>query len=294
MLSQGGLPTNACLMRPFLLTPMRLLSAIVALAILSMFAVAVVTDHLADVSLSASQSSRVHLISEVTQALKQAQDCRASYLATGNPAYLDAYRAACSDVDSSMDRLVKRDNDVASKLAHAQGLREFVHARLSEIERELESKPIAKPPGIVPAADGDLARIQRLLDSLGQDESRDMSGQLEAAHVRTVFHRNLVIALAIINILFLGGVAFCAIQIGKLYSLVTMCAWSRRVQYRDRWVPLEEYLRKRFGIRISHGISQEEYEKWAESELTGETPSQEEPPAPAAPPKSVQTPKAAA
>lgn len=78
-----------------------------------------------------------------------------------------------------------------------------------------------------------------------------------------------------INLLFLAGIGFCAMQIGKLYSLVTMCAWSKRVQYQDQWIPLEEYMRKRFGIRISHGISQEEYDKWAAEELPdgSETPS---------------------
>ena len=249
---------------------MRLLCGIAAFTILCMFAVAVVTDHLADAYLSrgaVTPSSRVHLINDVTQALKRAQDCRRAYLATGNNSYLNAYRVACSEVDVSMDRLVNEDHEVTSNLAHAEGLRDFVHTKLSEIGRALESNPAANAPAVMPVADTDLARIQKVLDSLAQSESRDMSGELESARARTIFHRNLVIALAAINILFLGGVSFCAIQIGKLYSLVTMCAWSKRVQYQDQWIPLEEYMRKRFGIRISHGISQEEYDKWTETEL---------------------------
>jgi hypothetical protein len=75
-------------------------------------------------------------------------------------------------------------------------------------------------------------------------------------------------------VLFLGGVTFCAIQIQKLHALITMCAWSRRVQYQGQWVPLEEYLRKRFGIRISHGISKEEYDKWSQPGTGGEPATQ--------------------
>ena len=111
--------------------------------------------------------------------------------------------------------------------------------------------------------DGDLVRIQKLLDSLAQAEMADQTDQLAAARARTVFHHDLLIALGTINILFLSGVAFCAVQIQKLQKLITMCAWSKRVQYEGSWIPLEEYLRKRFGIRFSHGISQEEYDKWS-------------------------------
>lgn len=278
-------------MRPALLTPMRLLTGIAAFAVLCMFAVAMVTDHLADICLSTSpfgQSSRVHLINNVTQALKRAQDSRTSYLATGNASYLDAYHTACADVDESMDRLVNEDSEVTAKLAHAQVLREFVHTKLSEIGRLLGSAPVAKAAAAMPTVDEDLARVQRLLDSLAQEETRDISGQLEEAKARTVFHRNLVTALAIINVLFLGGVAFCATQIGKLHSLITMCAWSRRVEYEGKWIPLEEYMRKRFGVRISHGISQEEYEKWSD----GQAP--EKALAPGAIPAPEQAPKAAA
>jgi hypothetical protein len=185
-----------------------------------------------------------------------------------------------------MDRLVTEDHQVTSKLAHAEGLRELVHEKLTEIGRALEYGPAAKAQPDLPAADGDLARIQKLLGSLAQEESRDVSGGLDDARARTAFHHNLLITLAVINLLFLGGVGFCAVQIGRLYSLVTMCAWSKRVQYKDQWIPLEEYMRKRFGIRISHGISQEEYDKWSLSEFGQEslapTERPAQPPAPKA------------
>jgi len=82
-------------------------------------------------------------------------------------------------------------------------------------------------------------------------------------------------------------------QISRLYSLITMCAWSKRVQFGDKWVPLEEYMRKRFGLRISHGISQEEYAKWAMSEMD-EALTPEQPAAASSPlPAETHAPKAA-
>jgi CHASE3 domain sensor protein len=236
-----------------------------------MFAVAVVTDHLADAFLAhggtVAPSSRIHLINDVTKAIDRAESSQRSYMATGDGAYLEAYRKACAEVDSSMDRLVTKDYEVTNNLAHAEDLRDFVHTKLSEIGKRLEATPTDQ--GAAAVTDGDLARVQKVLDSLAQDETRDVTGGLEAARARSIFHRNLVIALGTINLLFLAGVVFCATQIQKLYSLITMCAWSKRVQCGDEWIPLEEYLKKRFGLRVSHGISREEYEKWAAEETIG-------------------------
>jgi hypothetical protein len=175
-----------------------------------------------------------------------------------------------------MNLLVHEDEAVTARLAHAQGLLQLVHTKLTEIGHGMESGKAAAPAVAVagPAVDGDLSRIEKLLTSLGQEESQDISGQIDAARVRSQFHRNLEIALGAINVLFLGGVIFCAMQIRKLYSLVTMCAWSKRVQYKGKWVPLEEYMNKRFGIRVSHGISQEEYERWG---VTGGGAEEKEP-----------------
>jgi CHASE3 domain sensor protein len=259
-------------MRPALLTPMRLLCGIAAFTILCMVAVAAVTDHLANIYLSSSTvapASRVHLIDDVTQTLKRAQECRREYLLTGDTSYLDAYRAACSDAGVSMDRLLSGDHEVTENLVHPTGLRQFMHAKLSILWKKIGLAHTADSPAAMPAVDGDLARTQKLLDSLAQKESSDISNELEAAEARTIFHRDLVFALAVINILFLGGVAFCASQIGKLYSLITICAWSKRVRYQGTWMPMEEYMCKRFGIRITHSISQEEYDKWFASEGAG-------------------------
>lgn len=44
-------------------------------------------------------------------------------------------------------------------------------------------------------------------------------------------------------------------KVQQLESLVTMCAWTRRLRLGDRWVTVEEYLRERLGVRVTHGIS---------------------------------------
>lgn len=45
---------------------------------------------------------------------------------------------------------------------------------------------------------------------------------------------------------------------------LSVCAWTNRVRLGTDWVPLEDFLRRKFGLKISHGISPEAHRMMAE------------------------------
>jgi hypothetical protein len=47
----------------------------------------------------------------------------------------------------------------------------------------------------------------------------------------------------------------------QLDNLVTVCAWSRTVEFEGEWISFEDYLKRKFNIHTSHGISPAEAEK---------------------------------
>ncbi len=49
---------------------------------------------------------------------------------------------------------------------------------------------------------------------------------------------------------------------------VTLCAWTRTVRYEGKWISVEAYLERRYGVITTHGISPE-----AETFLEAEVPS---------------------
>lgn len=64
----------------------------------------------------------------------------------------------------------------------------------------------------------------------------------------------------------IGVLAFVAFLIGRIVqltselrarvdTLVTVCAWSKTVEYRGEWLSFDDYLHRRFNIQITHGIS---------------------------------------
>ncbi len=42
-----------------------------------------------------------------------------------------------------------------------------------------------------------------------------------------------------------------------LEGLLRICAWCRKVGYRDKWVPMEDYFAEGFHVRSTHGICPE-------------------------------------
>lgn len=51
-------------------------------------------------------------------------------------------------------------------------------------------------------------------------------------------------------------------QVRRLEEFVTFCAWTGRVRWKEQWVSVEHFLNERYGVTISHGISEEAVAKF--------------------------------
>lgn len=73
----------------------------------------------------------------------------------------------------------------------------------------------------------------------------------------------LIRGLVLVLIAFLVRRTFALTQQleGRIETLVKMCAWTRTVEYQGEWLSFEEYLRRRFNIETTHGMSPVETER---------------------------------
>jgi hypothetical protein len=51
------------------------------------------------------------------------------------------------------------------------------------------------------------------------------------------------------------------LHLERLRRIVTICAWTGQVKDGGEWVRMEDYLKNRFGVTVSHGVSEEAAEK---------------------------------
>ncbi len=90
-----------------------------------------------------------------------------------------------------------------------------------------------------------------------------------AEFVDTPFPLVYIVANALIRVVVLVFMAFLVSRTARqtkelerrVNDLVTMCAWSRTVEYQGEWISFEQYLQRRFNINTSHGISPSEAQK---------------------------------
>ena len=46
-------------------------------------------------------------------------------------------------------------------------------------------------------------------------------------------------------------------KIREMGKLLTICAWTKQIKIDDKWIPIEEYLVKHCGLKLTHGITKE-------------------------------------
>jgi len=68
------------------------------------------------------------------------------------------------------------------------------------------------------------------------------------------------------------------LRLEKLQQVVTVCAWTGQVKYEGQWIRLDEYLERRFGLSVSHGLSREAAAKMASEIKEFNRPGGEQPP----------------
>jgi hypothetical protein len=46
-------------------------------------------------------------------------------------------------------------------------------------------------------------------------------------------------------------------KIREMGKLLTICAWTKQIKVDDEWIPIEDYLTKHCGLKLTHGITKE-------------------------------------
>lgn len=71
------------------------------------------------------------------------------------------------------------------------------------------------------------------------------------------FQRISVWLLALACCLGGAGALLLKRRMHQLEDMITVCAWTKRVRFNNKWVSFEDYLHARFNLQFTHGISEE-------------------------------------
>lgn len=145
-------------------------------------------------------------------------------------------------------------------LAEIELLSQSVNDRLNALVAEGEQDRQAEAAAMWMHIENDMPgqKLQALTTSLTAVVRDDFQRQARLGIEIAASHRDT--GLGIVGLAVLLGVV-AAVLLGRrlqeLETFITICAWTKRVKYEGRWVPFEEFLEKRFRLKLSHGISEE-------------------------------------
>jgi CHASE3 domain sensor protein len=203
------------------------------------------------------------LNAEVTRA----ESASRGYILGGNADFRESFAAALPAIDSTLAALRQRIRDPRARellkaLEPAVSLKVQFMQELVELRARGQASSahalFETDRGVV-LMDGVHANTEALIDREEQLLTERQADLLRRQRVQGAY---MWIFAAVMT----AGVAlmaFLAIRVARLQSLVKVCAWSRTVEHDGEWITMEEYLRRRFNLDITHGISPQEKEKFA-------------------------------
>ena len=211
-----------------------------------------------------SNEDRAQLI-ELPDALNEAEAGEYGFLLTGSQSWLATYLFSQNDAMIRLTFLAKSFADRPAQLARLNRVRPLVEAELAEfrnVTRLKQSGQDEKALQLVSANDGLLAlnRIRSLIAEMQAAEDQMLASRLQENESKVNVRDAISTGLLCLSAVVVAGAGVLLFRIRQLQSIITICAWTQRVNYNGKWMRMEDFLWQRFRLRVSHGISEEAFE----------------------------------
>jgi CHASE3 domain sensor protein len=183
------------------------------------------------------------------------------FLLTGRKEFIEPYERAMQLVRNDLADLKLLTADQPEQRANRLKLEQLVDGELT-FDPEHAFKPGQSPAdasvvAVTEQGKQKLERIRSLVFQAHQEGQEALSRheQERASNEQTNQIMSLVLIIGVA--LALAMVVIILIRLEKLQEFVTVCSWTGQVNFQGKWLRLDEYLKTRFGIAVSHSLSRE-------------------------------------
>ena len=201
-------------------------------------------------------------LATVEARMSEAEAGQRGFLLTERPSFLAPYTSATADVRNRLANLRRLLSGNSAQLRRLLIIESLSRAKLSELDSTIKLANSGKREqalGTVKTARSDslMTAIRSGLQGMIADEASLLRARQRA--LVTELRQADMISVGLSAALFLMLIALLVIARGAEHyrNLVTLCAWTRSVEYEGEWISFEEYLRRKFDIAATHSISPE-------------------------------------
>jgi CHASE3 domain sensor protein len=199
-------------------------------------------------------------LATVEARMSEAESGQRGYLLTGQPSFLAPYTAATKDVRNRLANLRRLLSDNSAQLRRLLMIESLSRTKLAELDSTIRLERAGKRDlavNIVKTSHSDslMTAIRTGLQGMTDEEGSLLRARQQA--LVSELNRGDLVSLALAAALGLMLFALLVIARGAEHyrNLVTLCAWTRSVEYEGEWISFEEYLRRKFNVSSTHGIS---------------------------------------
>ena len=188
------------------------------------------------------------------------------YVLTNRKEFLEPYAAALTAIPGELSARAGLAQELPSGDDALERIRPLIDQKLESMGATIELAARGRGREAVArvTAGGGKAlmdQLRTLIGDLRQEQARMLAERQDRLRADARFRTTLMIILLGLNVLFAGAIYYLIWRYFRLDAFVTMCAWSRTVEYGGEWLTFEAYLKRRFGVQTSHGISPAQAEK---------------------------------
>lgn len=207
-----------------------------------------------------------HQLSRLLSLLADTETGARGFLLSSHPEYLEPYRSAVAQIPGQTAQLRALTADNRVQQEHLRQIDPLVATKLDLLSQMIALQEHGDREGALRLFD--TGRSAELMDAIRQrlavmeqEESRLLIIRQKALASQSRFGTGLATSLVALNVFFAVVILMLVRRLARLQHLVTICAWSRTVEYEGEWLSFENYLERRFNLSTSHGISPAEAEK---------------------------------
>jgi CHASE3 domain sensor protein len=222
-----------------------------------------------DEGLDRETMGRIHVAREqlfvIQDLLDDADNAQRGYLLTGQLVNLLPFWLARAELPSQLLNLRHAVAADPRQLDQAVRLTAAIQKKLEELTQGISLKENGKTDDavamVLSAGSGPLLReIHAAILNLQAYENAILAERNANTDAQMDLRDDISNVLLATSTLVVVGAGILFLRIQQLQNIITVCAWTQRVNYRGKWMRMEEFLWERFRVKVSHGISEEAFD----------------------------------
>jgi CHASE3 domain sensor protein len=204
-------------------------------------------------------------LNELRNDLREAEAAEYGFLISGRQSFLQRSLFAQNDIYVQLSYIGLSFANQPAQLARLARLRPLVETKLAEfrdVARLRQSGQDEEAFRLVSATSEALLmnQIRPLITEILAAEDQTLAERRTENESKVNLRDIISTCLLCLTAAVVVGAGVLLLRIRQLQSIITICAWTQRVNFNGKWMRMEDFLWQRFRVKVSHGISEEAFE----------------------------------